>query len=52
MKPSTKPVDDKAIKAILLRENKFIIDLFAALPVPSHLQTTGMDVIFSQCYCF
>lgn len=47
MKAVTRTVDDKTIKEILIRENKFINDLFSLLPAPSHLQSGGMYFLSS-----
>lgn len=36
MKGNLKKLDTKQIQSILVRENKFLSDLFSIIPVPTH----------------
>lgn len=36
MKTNTKKIDAKLVQNILVRENKFLNDLFSIVPVPTH----------------
>lgn len=55
MKSNLKRIDTKRLQEILIRENKFLNDLFAIVPVPSHEQDEeeeGERVNISRQYWF
>lgn len=52
MKNNLKRIDTKLLEKILVRENKFLNDLFAIVPVPTHEQEEEEGECFSvRCQC-